>query len=104
METAIIVILVFILAVLIYKARVDATEYHKGVKEQKTKAVIAKVAALAQDTKSAPPVKKTQKAPVKKTTKKAVAKKPVAKKKANPTKKKWTTLLSALTVGILITR
>ena len=88
METAIIIILALILAVLIYKARVDASEYRKSMKEQKTKAVIAKVNALAQDAKSAPPVKKTQKAPVKKTTKKAVAKKPVAKKKANPTKKK----------------
>lgn len=79
METAIVIILVFILAELIYKARVDAREYRKSIKKQ--------------DTKSAPPVKKTQKAPVKKTTKKAVAKKPVAKKpvakkKANPTKKK----------------
>jgi hypothetical protein len=93
MEVVIVIILAFILAVLVYKARVDAREYRKSVKEQKTKAVIAKVTALAQDTKSAPPVKKTQKAPVKKTTKKAVAKKPVAKKpvakkKANPTKKK----------------
>jgi predicted Holliday junction resolvase-like endonuclease len=87
METAIVIILVFILAVLIYKARVDAREHRKSMKEQKTKAVIAKATALAQDTKSAPPVKKTQKAPVKKVTKKAVAKKPAAKK-TTPNKKK----------------
>ena len=88
METAIVIILAFILAVLVYKARVDAREYRKSVKEQKTKAVIAKATALSQDTKSAPPVKKTQKAPVKKTTKKPVAKKTVAKKKTSTRKKK----------------
>jgi hypothetical protein len=49
--------------------------------------VVAKANALVQDTKSAPPVKKTQKAPVKKVTKTPVAKKTVAKKTSTPKKK-----------------
>ena len=88
METVIVIALAFVLGVATEKARVEARAELKLIRTDKTKAVIAKATALVQDTKSAPPVKKTQKAPVKKVTKKAVAKKPVAKKKTTPTKKK----------------
>ena len=88
METVIVIALAFILGVATEKARVEARAELKRIRTDKTKAVVAKANALVQDTKSAPPVKKTQKAPVKKVTKKAVAKKPVAKKKTTPTKKK----------------
>lgn len=88
METVIVVVLSFILGVFTEKARVEARKELKAMKAAKTKEVIAKPVAKAEEVKSAPPVKKTQKAPVKKVTKKAVAKKPVAKKKTTPTKKK----------------
>ena len=87
METVIVIALAFVLGVATEKARVEARAELKRIKADKTKAVVAKANALVQDTKSAPPVKKTQKAPVKKVTKKAVAKKTVAKK-TTPTKKK----------------
>jgi hypothetical protein len=81
METVIVIALAFVLGVATEKARVEARKELKAMKAAKTKAVVAKANALVQDTKSAPPVKKTQKAPVKKVTKTPVAKKTVAKKK-----------------------
>jgi hypothetical protein len=88
MEILIVIILAFILGVFTEKARVEARAELKRIRTDKTKAVIAKATALVQDTKSAPPVKKTQKAPVKKVTKTPVAKTTVAKKKTSTPKKK----------------
>ena len=87
METVIVIALAFVLGVATEKARVEARAELKRIRTDKTKAVIAKATALVQDTKSAPPVKKTQKAPVKKVTKTPVAKKTVAKKTSTPKKK-----------------
>jgi len=87
METVIVIALAFILGVATEKARVEARAELKRIRTDKTKAVIAKATALVEDTKSAPPVKKTPKAPVKKVTKTPVAKKTVAKKTSTPKKK-----------------